>query len=519
MARTVGFSTHDVLVEAAVEAGREVYRDRPKPAVVLLLATHTYPLDQLAAAGAALSELFPPGVQIAGATINGLLYRNVRYDAMLAQQKAVAVVALGEADLPGSRAAAVLVADPTEGPRRAGQELARRARALFGTNIESGMLFSPGLPTDGPPLDQAIADGLRDLEPSIGLSGTGLSGGLDLRGFCEPGVALLDGRVERNGALFLAFEGSGPSVTPQRTAVTIGNGLRRVDAPPLVVTRAEGAHVLTIDNQPAYERVVEAVRRHERVRGAGVGDLDKNLGLTMVERRLAFAVKDPTGEFFWPRIPLRSLPDGSYVDAFEYVTGEELHLVEADEGSCLGAAHETPLRLRESASMGHARFELVVAFSCSIRGFVLGGRSVEENREVGALAHCDDDNVLGVIANGELGTFNGGRPRATGWAYSLFGLGDEGRPGGKGLEGVMGERIQRLIDSIRRAKGPFFVARLNLRVHFALDDPNAPDKEEHIATLLEVSRALGYDAEAGISLPPTGPTTPSTHPTRKPVNR
>jgi hypothetical protein len=74
----------------------------------------------------------------------------------------------------------------------------------------------------------------------------------------------------------------------------------------------------------------------------------------------------------------------------------------------------------------------------------------------------------------------------------------------------MGERIQRLVDSIRRAKGPFFVARLNLRVYFPLDDPNAPDKEEHISALLEVSRSLGYD-------PPEEPTPAPA--TRKPSSR
>ncbi|HEU4536712.1 MAG TPA: FIST C-terminal domain-containing protein, partial [Polyangiaceae bacterium] len=357
-------------------------------------------------------------------------YRNVRYDAMLAQQKAVAVVALGDPGVPGARAVAALAADPTKGPRRAGYELAMRARESLGASLESAMLFSPGLPTDGPPLDQALADGLRDLEPALGLSGTGMSGGLDLRGFCVPGFALLDGKVERNGALLLAFEGRGPGVTPRRTSVTLGNSLRRVGTPPLVVTQADGVHVISIDGVPAYQRVVDAVRRHERVRNTAVADLEKNLGLTMVELRLAFAVKDPVGEFYWPRIPMRSLPDGSFVDAFEYATGEELHLVEADEVSCLGAAHEASQQLRDAAAMGAARFELVVAFSCSIRGFVLGAGSVEENREVGAIARCDDDNVLGVIANGEIGTLNGGRPRATGWAYSLFGLGDEGRPGG-----------------------------------------------------------------------------------------
>jgi hypothetical protein len=74
----------------------------------------------------------------------------------------------------------------------------------------------------------------------------------------------------------------------------------------------------------------------------------------------------------------------------------------------------------------------------------------------------------------------------------------------------MGERIQRLVDQIRRAKGPFFVARLNLRVYFPLDDPNAPDKEEHILALIEVSRSLGYDPHEEPPHPPT---------TRKPPSR
>jgi hypothetical protein len=57
----------------------------------------------------------------------------------------------------------------------------------------------------------------------------------------------------------------------------------------------------------------------------------------------------------------------------------------------------------------------------------------------------------------------------------------------------MGARIQRLVDAMRRAKGPFFVARVNLKVFFPLDDPDAPDSEENIRALLEVSRSLGYD--------------------------
>ncbi|HEU4411267.1 MAG TPA: FIST N-terminal domain-containing protein [Polyangiaceae bacterium] len=433
MASTIGFSTHSVLAEAATEAGRVVRQSRERPALVLLLATHSYPLDQLAGAASALHALFGPGVQIAAGTVNGLLYRKVRYDAMLAQQRAAAVVGLGWADVPGERVGAALAPDPRPEPRRVGRELAERARAaLGGARLESGLLFSPGLPHDELPLDPGLVDGLRQSEPSIAVAGTGLSGGVDLQGLCDPGFALLGDRVERGGALFLAFEGRAEGDGPRRTALAVANGLRAVDAPPLgVINRAEGARIFTLDGAPAFGRVLEAVRRHKRGRESNPGDLEKNLGLAMVERRLSLAVEDPAGDFFWPRIPLRSKPDGSFLEAFEAEPGEVLRLVEADEASCLEATREAALRLREGRP-AEAPFELVLAFSCSIRGFVLGARAAEEGRELGSVALCDDDGVLGVVANGEFGTHRGGRPRATGWAHSLFGLSGDRRTGDAG---------------------------------------------------------------------------------------
>jgi hypothetical protein len=433
MASTVGFSTHPVLAEAATEAGRVVRESRERPDLVLLLATHSYALDQLSGAASALHSLFGPGVQVAAATVNGLLYRKVRYDAMLAQQKAVAVVAFGTAGVAGERVGAALAPDPRPDPRRVGRELAERARAALGADLESGLLFSPGLPRDGSPVDPGLVDGLRDRAPSIEVAGTGLSGGVDMLGLCDPGFALLGDRVERGGALFLAFEArGGPGA--RRTAVAVANGLRAVDAPPLgVITQSEGARIITIDGEPAFGRVLDAVRRHKRGREAAPGDLEKNLGLAMVERRLSLAVEDPTGNFYWPRIPIHSLPDGSFLEAFEAEPGEVLRLVEADEASCLEATREAATRLRGGeAGDGPPPFELVIAFSCSIRGFVLGARSAEEGRELGSVDLCDEGSVLGVVANGEFGTHRGGRPRATGWAHSLFGLSSGRRTGAAG---------------------------------------------------------------------------------------
>ena len=56
----------------------------------------------------------------------------------------------------------------------------------------------------------------------------------------------------------------------------------------------------------------------------------------------------------------------------------------------------------------------------------------------------------------------------------------------------MGERVTRLVDRIRADMGPFFVARLCLRVNIRLDD-KAPDSPEAERALEEACLELGYD--------------------------
>jgi hypothetical protein len=56
----------------------------------------------------------------------------------------------------------------------------------------------------------------------------------------------------------------------------------------------------------------------------------------------------------------------------------------------------------------------------------------------------------------------------------------------------MGKRLDRLVDDIRAKRGHFFLARLNLRLSFSLDQPDLPDNEEYERELLEASSAMGY---------------------------
>ncbi len=57
----------------------------------------------------------------------------------------------------------------------------------------------------------------------------------------------------------------------------------------------------------------------------------------------------------------------------------------------------------------------------------------------------------------------------------------------------MGERLESLLARIREAKGPFFVARIHLRVHVPLE-ATAPDTPEAEQDILRACLLLGFDA-------------------------
>lgn len=58
----------------------------------------------------------------------------------------------------------------------------------------------------------------------------------------------------------------------------------------------------------------------------------------------------------------------------------------------------------------------------------------------------------------------------------------------------MGKQIDTLVDRIRAAQGPFFIARIGLRLSFPLAGRDVPDSAENIRAILQACRDLGFDA-------------------------
>jgi hypothetical protein len=57
----------------------------------------------------------------------------------------------------------------------------------------------------------------------------------------------------------------------------------------------------------------------------------------------------------------------------------------------------------------------------------------------------------------------------------------------------MGQKLDQLVQLIREEKGPFFMARLCLRVDFDLNPGVTPDSTQRELELAEACRALGYE--------------------------
>lgn len=405
----IGVSTQEDLVQAAQEAAAVAREQCPAPAIVLVFVNHNYPEGLLKDACKAIAGLFPEGTQIAGGTVNGITYEESRYDAVYANARAVAVLALGGPDLKVAAALAAFGDDPV----KTGQTLTETVQEKLGEAAEGGLIFTPGF-SAGFSIDQKILNGVRMAAPRLRLSGTGFSGGMDVDGKLQPGIAFLGDRQERMGTLLVAFGGKA------RCGFSMGNGMKAL-GPGGFVTEAEGSFVVSINHKPAKEAVLDLLGQ---AKPDAKEHFEKNLTVACVENGVALAIPDPEGDFFWASGLAFFTPDGKAADVSQQIRkGTALSLVSINPESCMGAIKQAGEMLEEDA--GTSNFDCVLAFSCMLRGFTLGPDVAHEDVEL--RRYVKSKNHLGIVANGEIGSYRHGRPFATSWVYALFGLTGEWR--------------------------------------------------------------------------------------------
>lgn len=400
----IGLSADHELATAARAAVESALGQCQSPALVLVFVTHNYGLDAIREAVPAIRALAPAGATLAGGTVNGLVHGAERYDTLV-NARAVAALAIG-----GVRVAAALAADSRSDAAAAGRALVRDVVAALGEAPRVGMIFTPGLSAGARLVDQPILDAIRLDAPVLRLSGTGLTGGMDDRGMSLPGLGFLGDRVETLGTLLVAFPaGVHANVAIENGAVVLGRRAR--------VTGAEGTLVRTLDERPACDVMLDHLAGEEAEARA---HFSRNAMMSCIEHSVSFARVDPQG-FAWCEPPIAALPDGSFIDFFEPPVGSTLDAVRIEPEAALAACRTAGESLARSA--GSRPVDLVVWFSCGIRGFSLGALAAREAEELDA--PLKPKQQLGIMANGEIGSRGDGPPTSTSWAFSALGLSAE----------------------------------------------------------------------------------------------
>ena len=398
----VGASTDGDAVVALRAAAAVARVECPQAVVVLAFLTHSYPVESVADVAAALAEVFPDA-HTAGGQVNGITFDGERYDAVFANKRAVVVIAFGG---DGIRGSVEISKAGTSDPREAGRALARGAIKTLGVTPVGGIFLGVGL-SHVPPVDQQLLDGIRDVAPRLRLTGSGLCGGMKIDGSYDPGVAFLGRDVVDSGVLLVLLGGG------LRLGFSAANGMKAA-GPGAFITRVEGAEIVEMNGKPAKDVVLDLLAGESSELRAM---FEKNPQVMGVERGVTLGAADPEGDFYWCHFPAAFTPRGGVFDGFGPRVGMGLAVTRIDAESCMEAVSTAAAMLEQDA--GTADFELTIAFSCSLRGFTLGAEVAREDSEL--KKYVKSRRHVGIVANGEIGSYRHGRPLFTGWVLALFG--------------------------------------------------------------------------------------------------
>ncbi|HWZ88440.1 MAG TPA: FIST N-terminal domain-containing protein [Polyangiaceae bacterium] len=402
----VGAATNEDAVAAVREAAAVAREQCPNAVVVLAFVTHSYPADMLPGVASALAEMFPKA-DTAGGQVNGITFDNERYDAVFANRRAVAVVAFGGEGIHGSVA---MGASVTGQPRESGRALARNAISKLGVEPVGGIFLGVGL-SHIPPVDQSLLDGIRDTAPRLRLTGSGLCGGMKIDGSYDPGAAFLGREVVDTGVLLALLGGN------LKLGFSATNGMKAA-GPGAFITRVEGPEIVEMNGKPAKDVVLDLLAGESAELRAM---FEKNPQVMGVERGVTLGAADPEGDFYWCHFPAAFTPRGGVFDGFGPRVGMGLAVTRIDPASCMDAVSKAAEMLEEDA--GTKEFEITIAFSCSLRGFTLGAEVAREDAEL--KKYVKSHRHIGIVANGEIGSYRHGRPLFTGWVFALFGAANE----------------------------------------------------------------------------------------------
>ncbi len=379
-----GTSTLDGSAAAARQAAEQALLG-PDPCLVVIFASARH---DLAAVAAGVREV-APAAALAGCTTAGEIAVAGGADAAAAaqlQDRGVTVMMFGGDGFTVHLAAAAGLAEhPYAAGERLGRSLTEAAEQSADRPHQVLLLLTDGLAGD----QQALVTGVyRATGAAVPLVGGCAGDDLGMRRTHQL-VSGPDGdRVLTDAAVGVWLGSDAP------LGIGVRHGWRRVGAP-LVVTAAEGGHVLALDDEPALDMYLqragapaaagqdtEAFTRFSLVHPLGLGSRSQDLvrfvmGADLEARALHLVTPVPEGALVW------------------IMAGDAGSVLEATDAACLSALSQ----LSGLPARG------LLAFDCIARREVLGSGTRQEVERIAA--HGGGAPVAGFYTYGEIARTQG----------------------------------------------------------------------------------------------------------------
>jgi hypothetical protein len=279
-------------------------------------------------------------------------------------------------------------------------------RGLNGKTPKAAIALTAGIYGDPKLFDVNFVEGLQKAIPGLQLTGGSLSGEFDLTNQKRSRAWMDGGEVHEARPLVIAL---GPEV---RTGAAFANGMTPLETSAVVTEVSNGLEWKSVDGKPAKDRLLDLLV-------ADGDDKDREAAARSpvmygMERFKTLAVKDAESGMYLMHIPTIH-PDGKVMDAWPLSSGTQVEVVKIDKDACANAVRTTGKALQQSKQGSP---DIVLSFSCALRGFTLGGESANEDAIL--REYVQPKNQLGIIAAGEVGSpKQGGKATLSGWCYSV----------------------------------------------------------------------------------------------------
>jgi hypothetical protein len=198
---------------------------------------------------------------------------------------------------------------------------------------------------------------------------------------------LIDGQVRNDAAVFAAL------TFPSQVGIHVRHGfVRPDDAREMVVTEADGSHLIGLDGQPAVEVYEQELSR--------LGLLQRGERLLQTLAKHSLSIRTPFGEGLLVRTPIGLRSDGAVRLTTAVPLGQRVSVVTTSRQRLIDAARWLRSRIESFAPSLNG----ILVFDCGGRKVMLGEAYDDA---IAALRGTSAVPMLGIASYGEIAKFGG----------------------------------------------------------------------------------------------------------------